>query len=228
MTRAAPTAPSQTPNLTPPLPTRGPTQQVPADLKAKIEDKVKAVKDAVAEDNTEKIKAAADDLSKEVMNLGAAVYGQGAQQQPDAAAGGAAGGAPGGSGSSSGGKDDDVIDAEVRGGGLIGAACNGLRVLGTPPICAGLRERGKGRRGHPAPWPSPTYSMRLDSPPTPAPAPSLRPTVRGQEEVSASTTRRGPPRAKLRRPHIGATPGARRLAPRPVAWSPLQLLFWAI
>jgi hypothetical protein len=88
---------------------------VPAELKTKIEDKIKAVKDAVAEDNTDKIKASADDLQKEVMNLGAAVYGQGgAQQQPGAGAapgGGAAGGAAGGS---SGKGDDGVIDAEFE------------------------------------------------------------------------------------------------------------------
>lgn len=78
---------------------------MPADLKAKIEDKVKAVKDAVAEDATDKIKAAADDLQKEVMNLGAAVYGQG----------GAAGAAPGAEGAEGGSKggDDNVIGEYV-------------------------------------------------------------------------------------------------------------------
>lgn len=82
-------------------------------MKAKIEEKVKAVKDAVAEDNTDKIKSTSDELQKEVMNMGAAVYGQGAQQppQPDAAAGGAAGAGPaGGAAGAKGG--DDVIDAE--------------------------------------------------------------------------------------------------------------------
>ena len=92
--------------------------KVPADLKAKIEGKVAAVKDAVASDDTDKIKAASDDLQKELMNLGAAVYGQ-----QGAAAGAAPGGAPGadaGAGAAGGaaggakGGDDNVIDAEFE------------------------------------------------------------------------------------------------------------------
>jgi molecular chaperone DnaK len=80
-------------------------------------------RDAVAEDNPDKIKAASEDLSKEAMQMGAAVYQQGG------AAGGAAGAAAGGAGAgpqqpgagagpsssssgSSGGGDDNVIDAE--------------------------------------------------------------------------------------------------------------------
>ncbi|KIZ03901.1 Stromal heat shock-related protein, chloroplastic Flags: Precursor [Monoraphidium neglectum] len=91
-------------------------EKVPAELKAKVEEKVKAVKDAVAEDNTDKIKATSEELQKEVMNLGAAVYSQGGQQQQapgaEAPGGGAApggGSAPGGSGK---GDDGSVIDAE--------------------------------------------------------------------------------------------------------------------
>ncbi|KAI8469744.1 MAG: heat shock protein 70B [Monoraphidium minutum] len=89
--------------------------KVPADMKAKIEDKVKAVKDAVAADNTEQIKAASDDLQKEVMNMGAAVYGQGGgAQQPGAPGpeGGAGAGPAGGAAGGSGKGPDDVIDAE--------------------------------------------------------------------------------------------------------------------
>jgi molecular chaperone DnaK len=67
-------------------------------------------RDAVAEDDTEKIKAASEALQKEVMDMGAAMY------QAAGAAGGApgpdAGAAPGGSGAAPGGGDDNVIDAE--------------------------------------------------------------------------------------------------------------------
>ncbi len=105
-------------NLTPMKLTQSrPQSKVPAELKAKIEEKVKAVKDAVAEEDTDKIKATSDDLSKEVMNLGAAVYGQGGAQQPGAAGpeGAQAGGAAGGAAGSSGGKgDDNVVDAEFE------------------------------------------------------------------------------------------------------------------
>ena len=79
-------------------------------------------RDAVAEDNTDKIKAAVEELNKENMQMGAAVYGQSAGAAagpagPEAGADGAAGaaGAAGSSGSSSSGSpggDDNVIDAE--------------------------------------------------------------------------------------------------------------------
>lgn len=82
-------------------------------MKTKIEDRIKAVKDAVAKDSTEEIKAATEALQKEMMDMGAAMY------QQAGAAGGAPGGAPGadtgaagGSSSSSSGKGDDTIDAE--------------------------------------------------------------------------------------------------------------------
>jgi hypothetical protein len=80
-------------------------------MKTKIEDRIKTVKDAVAKDNTEEIKAATEALQKEMMDMGSAMY------QQAGAAGGAAGAAPGpdagaaGSSSSS-GKGDDTIDAE--------------------------------------------------------------------------------------------------------------------
>nr|QBB20004.1 heat shock protein hsp70-B2 [Ettlia sp. YC001] len=85
--------------------------KVPADVKTKLEDKIKAVRDAVSEDNTEKIKSATEALQKEMMDMGAAMY------QQAGAAGGAAPGAGAGAGSSSTGSsgqpgDDNVIDAE--------------------------------------------------------------------------------------------------------------------
>jgi hypothetical protein len=81
-------------------------------MKAKIDDRIKAVKDAVAKDSTEEIKAATEALQKEMMDMGAAMYQSagaagGAAPGPDA---GAAGGAAGSSSSS--GKGDDTIDAE--------------------------------------------------------------------------------------------------------------------
>jgi hypothetical protein len=91
------------------------SRQVPSELKAKIEDKIKAVKDAVASDDTAQIKAASEDLQKEVMNLGAAVYGQ--QGGAGAGAGGPPPGGEPGAGPAGGagpGKGpvtpDDVID----------------------------------------------------------------------------------------------------------------------
>lgn len=56
------------------------------------------------------IKAAIEELQKEAMTLGQAVYGQQGGAPGEAAPGGEAGGEPGSS--SSGPKGDDVIDAE--------------------------------------------------------------------------------------------------------------------
>lgn len=85
-------------------------------MKTKIEERIKAVKDAVAKDNTAEIKAATEALQKEMMDMGAAMYQQagaagGAAGAAGGAAGGDAAGAAGSSGSSS-GKGDDTIDAE--------------------------------------------------------------------------------------------------------------------
>jgi len=87
--------------------------KVPADVKTKVEEKVKALKDAIASDNTQSMKAAMEDLQKEVMAMGQAMYSQPEGGAPGAGAG--AGAAPGdesaGEGKKSGG-DDDVIDAD--------------------------------------------------------------------------------------------------------------------
>jgi hypothetical protein len=73
-----------------------------------------ARRDAVSEDNTEKIKAATEALQKEMMDMGAAMY-----QQAGAAGSPGSGAADGSSSSSSSssssgpaGGDDNVIDAE--------------------------------------------------------------------------------------------------------------------
>ncbi|KAI3437886.1 hypothetical protein D9Q98_000331 [Chlorella vulgaris] len=81
------------------------------EIKGKVEAKVAALKEAIPTDNLEKIKAAIEELQKEAMTLGQAVYGQQGGAPGEAAPGGEAGGEPGSS-SSSGPKGDDVIDAE--------------------------------------------------------------------------------------------------------------------
>jgi hypothetical protein len=91
--------------------------QVTPDMKTKIDDRIKAVRDAVAKDSTEEIKAATEALQKEMMEIGSAMYQQAGGAAPGAAPGadpGAAGpGAAGSSSSSSSGKGgDDTIDAE--------------------------------------------------------------------------------------------------------------------
>jgi chaperone protein DnaK len=80
--------------------------KLPEEMKEKIKGKVQEVKDAVPSEDADKINAAVEALQKEVMEMGQAVYGQGApgadaSAGADASSGGAA---PGG--------DDDVIDAE--------------------------------------------------------------------------------------------------------------------
>lgn len=86
--------------------------KVPADVKTKIEAKISELKEAIPTDDVEKIKAAMEAVQKDAMEIGQAVYSQGA-----AADGGAPGGdgAPGGEGPGTpppppGG--DDVIDAD--------------------------------------------------------------------------------------------------------------------
>eukprot|EP00894_Picocystis_sp_ML_P002323 jgi/Pico_ML_1/52840/g3489.t2 len=85
-------------------------EKVPADVKTKVEEKVQALKDAIASDNTQSMKAAMEDLQKEVMAMGQAMY-----SQPEAGAPGAdaapGGDSAGGEGKKTGG-DDDVIDAD--------------------------------------------------------------------------------------------------------------------
>ncbi|XP_024518470.1 stromal 70 kDa heat shock-related protein, chloroplastic [Selaginella moellendorffii] len=87
--------------------------KVPADVKGKVEDKVKALKDAIASDNTQKIKDATADLNQEVMQIGQSLY-----SQPGAPGGPSPGGPPPGSSgpssssSSKGSGGDEVIDAD--------------------------------------------------------------------------------------------------------------------
>lgn len=86
--------------------------KVPADVKTKIEAKISELKEAIPTDDVEKIKAAMEAVQKDAMEIGQAVYSQGA-----AADGGAPGGdgAPGGEGPGTPPPppgSDDVIDAD--------------------------------------------------------------------------------------------------------------------
>lgn len=82
--------------------------KVPADVKTKIEAKISELKEAIPTDDVEKIKAAMEAVQKDAMEIGQAVYSQGAA--------GGADGAPGGEGPGTPppppGGDDDVIDAD--------------------------------------------------------------------------------------------------------------------
>lgn len=84
--------------------------KVPADVKDKVESKLRELKDAISGGSTQTIKDTMAALNQEVMQLGQSLY-----SQPGAAAGpaGAAAGPAGASGSR--GKDDgdgEVIDAD--------------------------------------------------------------------------------------------------------------------
>ncbi|MEW5315741.1 MAG: hypothetical protein WDW38_007148 [Sanguina aurantia] len=82
--------------------------KLPADVKSNVETKLNAVRAAVSSENTATIKAACDDLQKESLKMGEAMYSK------PGADGAAPGAAPGGAGPAGGPgpKGDDVIDAE--------------------------------------------------------------------------------------------------------------------
>src|SRR6202140_976136 len=92
--------------------------KVPAELRTDIEAKVKAVRDAIASNDTDAIKRAHDDLAASIQKIGEAVYAQSQQAQPDGGephAGNGDGGAPDtGAGSGAGAGSDDVVDAEFK------------------------------------------------------------------------------------------------------------------
>ncbi len=86
--------------------------KVPAGDKTKAEGLIKDLKDAIAQDDDDKIKSLTEELQQLLYSIGSSVYQQaggapGAGAGPTDSAGGAA---PGGGGTSGGG--DDVIDAE--------------------------------------------------------------------------------------------------------------------
>ena len=84
--------------------------KAPADIKAKVEAKLKELQDAIASDNTATMKTAMEALNQEVMAMGQAVYQQGAAGGPGAGPGGPEGGAPPPPGGKGG--NGDVIDAD--------------------------------------------------------------------------------------------------------------------
>jgi molecular chaperone DnaK len=91
--------------------------KVPADLRTDIETKVKAVRDAIASNDTDAMKRAQEDLAASIQKIGEAVYAT-QQAQPDAGephAGNGDGGAPDtGTENGAGAGADDVVDAEFK------------------------------------------------------------------------------------------------------------------
>ena len=89
---------------------------MPAELRTDIEAKVKAVRDAIASNDSDAIKKAHDDLAASIQKIGEAVYAQTQQAQPGAGEpheGNGDGGAPE-TGAGGGGGADDVVDAEFK------------------------------------------------------------------------------------------------------------------
>src|SRR6202051_1341605 len=88
--------------------------KVPAELRTDIEAKVKAVRDAIAGNDSDAMKRAHDDLAASIQKIGEAVYAQSQQPQPGAPhEGNGDGGAPD-AGAGSGAGSDDVVDAEFK------------------------------------------------------------------------------------------------------------------
>ncbi|MBV8196150.1 MAG: molecular chaperone DnaK [Candidatus Dormibacteraeota bacterium] len=87
--------------------------KVPADVRSDIEGKVKAVRDAIAANDSDAIQRAHDDLQSSIQKIGEAVYAQtqggGGSTPPD---GGSENGTPPEQGASQSG--DDVVDAEFK------------------------------------------------------------------------------------------------------------------
>jgi molecular chaperone DnaK len=84
--------------------------KVPADEKAKVEGQIKALKDAIAQENFDQIKTLTTELQQTLYSISSNLY-QGAEGGPTPPPpGGDAGAAGGGTDAASG--DDDVIDAE--------------------------------------------------------------------------------------------------------------------
>ena len=85
--------------------------KVPGDVKAQLDTKLAALKDAIAADDTEGMKAKMKDLEETAMKLGEAVYA--AQQQAQQQGAGAPPPPAGGANNGGAKNDDGVVDAEV-------------------------------------------------------------------------------------------------------------------
>src|SRR5438132_223836 len=88
-------------------------EKLPADVKADVEEKIKALQDALKTDDTEKIKSAAEALRQSSTKIGEALYkaDQAAQaQSPN----GQAEQEPAGAAAGSDGKKDDTIEGEFK------------------------------------------------------------------------------------------------------------------
>ena len=79
--------------------------KVPADVKQKIEDKVKVVRDVMNTDNPDAIKKATEELGLEIQQLGASMYQQPGPEAPGAAEGEQPPSTDGG---------EDVVDGEFK------------------------------------------------------------------------------------------------------------------
>ena len=90
-------------------------EKVPADVRTDIETKVKAVRDAIATNDTSAIQTAHDDLAASIQKIGESVYSQPQSGEPGSGDGASHNGKPSeGSGAGAGHGGDDVVDAEFK------------------------------------------------------------------------------------------------------------------
>ena len=90
--------------------------KIPADVKADVEEKIKALLDALKTDDTEKIKSAADALRQSSTKIGEAMYkaDQAAQSQAGQSQAGQPEGEPAGATAGADHKDPDTIEGEFK------------------------------------------------------------------------------------------------------------------
>jgi molecular chaperone DnaK len=89
-------------------------EKVPADVRTDIETKVKAVRDAIATNDSAAIQTAHDDLAASIQKIGEAVYSQPQSGEPGSGDGASSNGTPPESGAGAGAGGDDVVDAEFK------------------------------------------------------------------------------------------------------------------
>jgi molecular chaperone DnaK len=90
-------------------------EKVPADVRTDIETKVKAVRDAIATNDSAAIQTAHDDLAASIQKIGESVYSQPQSGEPGSGDGASHNGQPSeGSGAGAGHGGDDVVDAEFK------------------------------------------------------------------------------------------------------------------